>query len=107
MPPAARPAEIDYRKTAELKRQGLAVLFRDFKKYHLATGSDRARAFRMFKAEGGSAFSIMQRFLPCRTISAVSADPADLPGKAGANGRGEFHRPDTDEVRSFISGSRI
>ncbi len=45
--------EIDYGKTAELKRRGLEILFRDFRKYHLNTGSDRARAFRMFKAEGG------------------------------------------------------
>ncbi|OGR15949.1 MAG: hypothetical protein A2X81_14930 [Desulfobacterales bacterium GWB2_56_26] len=89
-------AEIDYGKTAELKRQGLAILFRDFRKYHLATGSDRSRAFRMFKAEGG------QRLLDHATFFALRDRFAGAAGQGWRSWPEGYHRPDTDEVCSFV-----
>lgn len=92
-------AEIDCRQVTELKRRGLVILFNDFRKYHLATGSERARVFRMFKAEGG------QRLLDHATFFALQDHFAGSAGSAGQGWRSwpeGYHRPDTDEVRSFV-----
>jgi len=44
---------VDYRGVAELKFEILALLYREFRERHLAQGTERARHFRAFVAEGG------------------------------------------------------
>jgi 4-alpha-glucanotransferase len=56
------PGLVDYRGVADLKFEILALLYRDFRDKHLATGSERARSFLSFVAERGAALQLHARF---------------------------------------------
>ncbi len=93
-----RQAEmIDYRRVADLKHEGFRILYRDFRKYHLDTGSERAQEFRMFKAGGGkrlfhhAVFFALQEHLTGRE-----------PGLHGWHDwPREYRHPDSDQVLRF------
>src|SRR3984957_2284949 len=53
---------VDYPRVADLKLEILALLYRDFCDRHLAVGTDRARAFRDFVADGGDLLQLHARF---------------------------------------------
>jgi 4-alpha-glucanotransferase len=53
---------VDYRGVAELKLGILALLYRDFRDRHLASGTGRARDFRAFTAAGGELLQMHARF---------------------------------------------
>lgn len=53
---------VDYRGVAELKFEILEILYRDFCDRHLASDSDRGRAFRSFVAAGGDLLQKHARF---------------------------------------------
>jgi 4-alpha-glucanotransferase len=53
---------VDYRGVADLKLEILALLYRDFRDRHLASGTDRARDFRAFIAGGGDLLQMHARF---------------------------------------------
>jgi 4-alpha-glucanotransferase len=55
-------AWVDYRGVAELKFEILELLYRDFRARHLRPGSDRARQFQAFVAEGGELLQMHARF---------------------------------------------
>jgi (1->4)-alpha-D-glucan 1-alpha-D-glucosylmutase len=44
---------VDYAGVAAAKFEVLEILYRSFRENHIATGSERARVFRAFQAEGG------------------------------------------------------
>lgn len=98
--------EIDYRQIAELKRQGLGLLFRDFRKYHLETGSERARAFRMFKAEGGQRLLDHAAFFALQEhFSSVESGRGDFrPG--WRTWPAEYRDPTSEAVRDFVRRER-
>ena len=93
-----RQAEgIDHDMTARLKHQGFQALFRDFKKYHLDTGSGRAKEFRMFKAAGGkrlfnhALFFALEEYFSSREPTWRGWHKWPL----------EYQNPTTDEVLHF------
>ncbi len=53
---------VDYRGVAELKFEFLAILYRDFRERHLASGTARAREFRSFVDGGGGVLQMHARF---------------------------------------------
>jgi len=53
---------VDYRGVADLKFEILALLYRDFRDRHLASGTDRARDFGAFIAAGGDHLQMHARF---------------------------------------------
>jgi 4-alpha-glucanotransferase len=53
---------VDYAGVAELKLQILRLLFAEFQLRHLASGSERAAAFRGFVAAGGQLLQLHARF---------------------------------------------
>jgi 4-alpha-glucanotransferase len=53
---------VDYRRVAELKLEILALLYRDFRDRHLAPGTERACAFRIFVAGAGDSLQLHARF---------------------------------------------
>ncbi|MGB6306722.1 MAG: 4-alpha-glucanotransferase [Steroidobacteraceae bacterium] len=53
---------VDYRGVADLKFEMLALLYGDFRDRHLAAGTERARQFRAFVAEGGELLEMHARF---------------------------------------------
>ncbi|WP_291993374.1 malto-oligosyltrehalose synthase [Candidatus Accumulibacter sp. ACC003] len=58
-----RAAEnVDYPEVSATKCEVLAVLYRHFREQHLASDSPRARAFRLFRSEGGQALEWHARF---------------------------------------------
>ena len=53
---------VDYRGVAEIKFEFLALLYREFRDRHLATGTARAQEFRDFVAAGGARLQMHARF---------------------------------------------
>jgi 4-alpha-glucanotransferase len=53
---------VDYRGVAEVKLEILELLFREFRKRHLALGTERAEAFASFVAAGGTPLELHARF---------------------------------------------
>lgn len=54
--------EVDYEEVSALKREVLALLYRQFRDDHLERKSDRARAFILFRQQGGEALEQHARF---------------------------------------------
>lgn len=89
--------EVDYEMTAKVKHQGLRILFRDFRKYHVETGSDRARAFRMFKAAGGNRLNDHAVFFALHEYF-TQREPHRRGWRKWPS---EYHNPSSEEVRRF------
>lgn len=53
---------VDYRGVAAAKLEILEILYREFRRRHLAHGSERAEAFAAFVAAGGSTLKLHARF---------------------------------------------
>ncbi len=53
---------VNYEEVSAAKREALAPAYRHFRDQHLAKDSDRARAFRQFRAEQGAALECHARF---------------------------------------------
>jgi (1->4)-alpha-D-glucan 1-alpha-D-glucosylmutase len=54
--------EVDYAEVSAAKREVLAALYRHFRDQHLANDSARARAFRLFRTQGGQTLELHARF---------------------------------------------
>lgn len=74
---ALRSADlIDYRRVAKLKLEALEMLYTHFCEHHFERDTDRARAFRAFRASGGdtlrlaSLFHALQEFLSAADAAA-------------------------------------
>ncbi|WP_300320501.1 malto-oligosyltrehalose synthase [Accumulibacter sp.] len=55
-------AQVDYQEVSAAKREVLAAVYRHFRDQHLASDSHRARAFRVFRADGGQGLEWHARF---------------------------------------------
>lgn len=100
---ASRQAEgIDSEMTAKLKHQGLQMLFRDFRKYHLDTGSERANEFQIFKAAGGKRLFNHAVFFALEDYFSLR-EPT---WRGWRKWPREFQNPSTDEVLRFARRKR-
>ena len=54
--------QVAYDEVCAVKREALAIVYRHFREQHLASDSPRARAFRLFRSEGGRALEWHARF---------------------------------------------
>ncbi|WP_313951569.1 malto-oligosyltrehalose synthase [Accumulibacter sp.] len=54
--------EVDYEEVSAAKREVLVALYRHFREQHLASDTARARAFRLFRTEGGLPLELHARF---------------------------------------------
>ena len=100
---SCRQAEgVDYQMTSNLKYQGFRILFRDFRKYHLDTGSERAKEFKMFKASGGKRLFNHTVFLALKEYLA-DRDPTF---RNWRNWPLVFQDPSTKEVLRFTRRKR-
>ncbi|MDD5389781.1 MAG: malto-oligosyltrehalose synthase [Gallionellaceae bacterium] len=54
--------QVAYEEVSSAKREVLAMLYRHFREHHLGNDSERARAFRGFRAEAGEALEHHARF---------------------------------------------
>jgi 4-alpha-glucanotransferase/(1->4)-alpha-D-glucan 1-alpha-D-glucosylmutase len=94
--------EIGYQRAARLKYEGFRILYRDFRKYHLDTGSERANEFRMFKAAGGK-----RLFRHCVFLALQEHFAEKASGREGwQNWPREYHHPDSEEVLRFSRQKR-
>ncbi len=89
--------EVDHLQVAKLKYQAFRMLYRDFHKYHLETGSERASEFQMFKAAGGMRLFRHAVFLALRDTFAEH----DQSVRGWRQWPREFQRPDTESVGRF------
>ena len=94
--------QVDFQKAAKLKHEGFRILYRDFRKYHLDTGSERAKEFLMFKAAGGKRFFHHAVFFALQNHFA-SQDPEK---RSWRNWPQNLHRPDSKEVLNFVRQNR-
>ncbi|MFT5701242.1 MAG: (1-_4)-alpha-D-glucan 1-alpha-D-glucosylmutase [Desulforhopalus sp.] len=92
----------DYEMTAKLKHQGFQLLFRDFQKYHLDTGSERASEFQMFKAAGGKRLFHHAVFFALEEYFSLH-EPS---WRGWHKWPREFQTPSTDEVLRFARQNR-
>ncbi len=100
---ACRQTEgVDYEMTSKLKHQGFQILFRDFRKYHLETGSDRANEFKIFKAAGGKRLFNHALFFALKEYFALR-EPTF---RGWRDWPRDFQNPATDEVLRFARGKR-
>lgn len=54
--------QVDYEEVSAVKREALTMVYRHFRDHHLVNGSDRARAFRLFRAKEGEGLERHARF---------------------------------------------
>ena len=54
--------KVNYKDVSAAKRSVLSLLYRHFRDHHLVNDTDRARAFRFFRDEGGEALECHARF---------------------------------------------
>lgn len=54
--------KVNYKEVSAAKRSVLSLLYRHFRDHHLVNDTDRARAFRFFREEGGEALECHARF---------------------------------------------
>ncbi len=99
---ARQSVETDCQTVAKLKYQGFRVLYRDFKKYQLKSGSERASAFRMFRAAGG------KRLFRHAVFLALLEYFADTEFDRGGwrEWPREYHHPDSEMVLRFARKNR-
>ncbi len=89
--------EVNYKEMSTAKRSVLLLLYRHFCNFHLVNDTDRARAFRFFRENGGEAleyharFEALQEHFRCKdpTIWGWPAWPI------------EYHHPKAPAVKAF------
>lgn len=88
-----------YEEVSAAKHEVLAILYRHFCDHHLANDSGRARAFRLFRAEGGEALECHARFEALQEHFRRE-NPATWGWPAWPE---EYHQPHTPAVTKFAT----